>query len=46
MLLMFVMKKMVTAHAQRATLAELAMNAQMGTLIILIANRVTVNLVT
>ena len=46
MLLMFVMKKMVIAHAQRATLAELAMNAQMGTLVILIANLVTVNLVT
>ena len=46
MLLMFVMKKLVTAHAQRATLAGLAMNAQMGTLIILIANPVTVNLIT
>ena len=46
MLLMFVMMKMVTAHAERVTLADNVMNAKKVTLVILIANPVTVNLIT
>ena len=45
MLLMFAIKKMAPAHAQRVTLADNVMNAKMVTMVILIANPVTVNLI-
>ena len=45
MLLMFVMKKMATAHAQRVTLADNVMNVKKVTLVIQTAKDVTVNLI-
>ena len=44
--LMSVLRKVVNVLVRKTMTAELAMNAQMGTLVILIANLVTVNLVT
>ena len=44
--LMFVLRKMDSVLVKKTMTKELAMNAQMGTLVILIANPVTVNLVT
>ena len=44
--LMSVLRKVVNVLVRKTMATELAMNAQMGTLIILIANPVTVNLIT
>ena len=44
--LMFVLRKVDSVLVKKTMTKELAMNAQMGTLIILIANPVTVNLIT
>ena len=44
--LMFVIKQMVSVFVRKTMTTGLAMNVQMGTLVILIAKNVTVNLVT
>ena len=45
-ILMSVLRKVANVLVRKTMATELAMNAQMGTLVILIANLVTVNLVT